>query len=74
MNEFQRKKALSDATRREHNTRHPSTQREGIAFRTKVLPLFTMANMAGKKERKYKRHGYNTPWWWTPDCLNDVAF
>ena len=69
MNEFTRKKALSDASRRERNSKRPSIHRHGIAFETKLRRVLAIT----KTGRKYDRHGFKTPWGWTPDELNDVA-
>lgn len=70
MNEFMRKKALSDATRRAHNSRRPSVHRQGIGYETKIRRVLE----AAKPGRKYDRHGFQTPPGWTPDDLNDIAF
>ena len=69
MNAFTRKKALSDASRREHNSKRPSVHRHGIAFETKLRRVLE----AVKLGRKYDRHGFQTPSWGTPDELNDIA-
>ena len=67
MNAFTRKKALSDASRRAHITRHPSFCRSGIA-QTEYY-----RRMQEYHRPKYNRHGFNKPSWWTPDHLNDIA-
>jgi hypothetical protein len=70
MNAFARKKALTDASRRERNSRRPSVHRQGIAYETKLRRVLAIT----KPGRKYDRHGFQTPPGWTPDDLNDIAF
>ena len=69
MNAFTRKKALSDATRREHNRWHPSSCRKGsVAWEAREERINSWYRP------KYDRHGFQTPPGWTPDDLNDIAF
>jgi hypothetical protein len=68
MNNFKRKKMLSDTTRRKYNRRHPSSCRNySVAWEEREERINSL------HRTKYNRHSFNTPWWWTPDCLNDVA-
>ena len=67
MNNFKRKKALSDASRHAHITRHPSFCRSGIA----QAEYYRW--MCEYHRPKYNRHGFKAQPWWTPDELNDVA-
>ena len=68
MNNFKRKKMLSDKARRKHNRWHPSSCRKGsVAYEAREERINSWFRP------KYIRHNFKAQPWWTPDELNDVA-
>ena len=72
MNNFKRKKMLSDEARRKFNSKHPSRNKGGWVG-VYIDWFIRCKKYNDLRAKKYNRHGFKTPRWWTPDELNDVA-